>query len=91
MNTLHYRGKNVRPDQGRWEYGHTISQGDGSITFYHFRFGLSGYGMNVPGFWEVKLERTRSGRLGLCLDPDLGRYFLKEKTRRGEGDHTAGA
>jgi len=48
------------------------------ITFEKFIFGLPGYGVNVPGFWDVKIES--SGKtIRFCIDPDLNYYFEKQR------------
>jgi hypothetical protein len=60
----------------RWHFGY--HNREPRITFEKFVFGLSGYGSKVPGFWDVKVER--SGKtLRFCIDPDLNYYYEKEK------------
>lgn len=56
----------------------------GCIDFINFEFALPGYGSTyrwAPSHWPVEIERTLTGKLRLCLDPDLGYYY--EKVRGG--------
>jgi hypothetical protein len=63
----------------RWEFEYT--KGKPTITFSQFTFGLPGYGSPKPGFWIVEVQRTFWGReLRLCIDPDLGYFYVRQKS-----------
>jgi hypothetical protein len=77
-----YRGEKLVWRYGdRWSYGReTAFKGEAAVTFDHFRFGLSGYDSEHVGFWPVQPERSWSGAVELCFDPDLGgRCFVQER------------
>ena len=61
----------------KWEFEYT--NGKPTITFSKFSFGLSGYGTAQPGFWIVQVERSLTGDIRLCIDPDLGYYYVKQR------------
>ena len=63
----------------KWEFEYV--EGKPTITFLQFIFGLPGYGSPKPGFWSVEVQKTFwRGKLRLCIDPDLGYFYVKEKS-----------
>jgi hypothetical protein len=78
-NLFYQRGSLVWRHSETWTYGYDRSQGEAAVTFARFQFGLSEYASSPIGFWPVKPERTLSGVIELCFDPDLsGRCFVRE-------------
>ena len=60
----------------RWEFAYQNKEP--RITFEKFIFGLPEYGTKMPGFWDVKVEK--SGKtIRLFIDPDLNYYYEKQK------------
>src|SRR5262245_29333945 len=72
VNTLYRRGAAVWSDQSDWAY--EIRNGEGSVTFTRFRFGIPGHS-SQPGYWFVIPEKTFTGNIRLCFDPDLDLCF----------------
>ena len=75
----HYKGvdgKEVR-NTNRWEFEYCEDKP--TITFSEFVFGLPGYGFTKSGFWVVKVKKSLTGNLRLCIDPDLNYYYEKSK------------
>jgi hypothetical protein len=71
-------GREVR-NTNKWEFQYL--DGKPKITFFEFSFGLHGYGTPKPGFWLVEVEKPiLDNRLRLCIDPDLGYYFIKQNS-----------
>lgn len=63
----------------KWEFEYV--GGKPTITFSQFMFGLPGYGSPKPGFWSVEVQKTFwRGEIRLCIDPDLGYFYVKEKS-----------
>ncbi len=73
----YFRSKDGREivNSGNWRL--ELTENSSSITFSNFIFGLPGYGTKQPGFWIVKVEKTFSGKIKLCLDPDLDYYYIQ--------------
>jgi hypothetical protein len=79
-NTLYRQNRLVWRYRNRWNYQHEAGLGGDAITFNQFQFGLKDYDHGVAGFWLVRPERSWSGKLELCFDPDLNnRCFTKER------------
>ena len=47
------------------------------ITFEKFIFGLPGYSIRGPGYWDVEVEKSW-GKIRLCIDTDLNFYYEKK-------------
>jgi hypothetical protein len=62
---------------GKWSFGYF--EGEPRLRFENFLFGIPGYGTKVPGTWDVEVEKRlfHFGEISLCLDPDLGYYYVK--------------
>jgi hypothetical protein len=65
-------------NDGHWTFGNEQSLDGDAITFAQFRFGFREYAGVVPALWPVRAERSWSGRIELCFDPDISdRCFVK--------------
>jgi hypothetical protein len=62
-------------NSNKWEFEY--QNNEPRITFEKFIFGLPEYGTKRPGFWNVKVEKSKK-TLRLCIDPDLNYYFDKK-------------
>jgi hypothetical protein len=75
----YYKGEDgkILTNTNTWKFERV--NGKPTITFSKFVFGLPGYGSQKPGFWVVEVQRSFvAGNLRLCIDPDLGYYYLKK-------------
>lgn len=71
-----FDGKEVT-NSNSWEF--KMFNGKPTITFRDFVFGLPGYSKYGAGFWVVEVEKSFfKGKLRLCIDPDLGYYYIKK-------------
>lgn len=52
--------------------------GEPRITFDHFQFCLTPYSKTPPGYWDVRVQRSMTGRLELALDSDVNFYYIKQ-------------
>ena len=79
-NAFHKGKSLVWHYRNRWRYGNEPALSTDAIVFEGFHFGLNGYNRNgLAGFWPVEPERSWSGAIELCFDPDLnGRCFVKQ-------------
>ena len=63
-----------------WRVGYESTLKGFAVTFNRFKFGFEGYGQGTSGFWAVKPERSISGVVSLCFDPDLpDRCFVSDR------------
>ena len=77
-NEFYRENSLVWHSRNRWSYKREPGLGD-AITFDEFQFGLKAYDNGTRGFWIVDPERSWSGAIELCFDPDLNnRCFVKE-------------
>lgn len=69
-----YDGMELK-NSNKWEIEY--QNNETRITFDKFIFGLTGYGTKRPGFWNVKVEKSKK-TLRLCIDPDINYCFEKQ-------------
>jgi hypothetical protein len=70
-------GKEIK-NTNKWELEYL--EGRPIITFLRFSSALSKYSSQRPGFWIVEVEKSFfNGNIRLCIDPDLGYYYVKKK------------
>jgi hypothetical protein len=74
-NSYFRDGSLVWRDKGTWERDE--AGGEEGITFSKFRFGLADHAAQ-PGYWFAVPERSLSGNMRLCFDPDLGHCFERK-------------
>jgi hypothetical protein len=80
-NAYYRRGKLVWRYTDKWSYERDGGRDGKVMTFSKFQFGLAEYSSSPVGFWPVEPERSFSGVIEFCFDPDLnGRCFVKENS-----------
>src|ERR1035437_1157362 len=60
---------------GKWSVDYI--DGVQRLTFWRFIFGYSSWRKDSPGIWSVEMEHSWRGRIRLCLDADMGKYYEK--------------
>lgn len=72
VNTLYVNGSVQWAETQSWTYEEQA--GKAGAVLSNFRFGLKDTPSSA-GYWFVEPERSVTGAIRLCYDPDLGRCF----------------
>lgn len=73
--TCHLKDQKEWTHTDHWNFYY--QEGHPRITFDNFIFCVPEYAKH-PGYWDVEVERSATGKLELSLDPDLNYYFVKK-------------